>query len=812
MISKKAIINGMLVFGVILSLYFLHLALTPEGYTGIFIVFQYHVHNARNPAIFLALFVVALLLLNWKNLRQTKQLARVIPMGLLAGVILFGVFFFLTYKQHNRLPWERPNIILIDVDTLRGDHISAFGSDKARTPNIDQLAEKGLYFDNAFAHIPITMPSHSSTFTSRLPHDVAVFNNENDFNYKEQTIAEILKDEGYSTAAMISLGVLKKTFKLSRGFDVYNDQLPGDGRWYNTADVITERGIDWLQQNAIGKESPFFLWLHYQDPHEPYATPNVAPDSSFYLDEQEVGQVALDGAKYSVMEMDVPPGYSVLTVRCLAEEKVTPYLLHFSLTGDIENEPFPAHWQATLKEAREQGEEHFRKIFEKLQSDQFLSDFNIMTIGDIEVSLRGDWTAPDTASGRPRRNLKRRNEIRIVNNSQVTKKLKLKVRGGLNKPLLRARADYASEVEFADREIGRLLEFLKLQELDKNTIVVLMSDHGEELREHGYVGHIHNLYTESLHVPLIIFDPASPHKNKRISKLARLIDVVPTLLDLAGIAQPDYMQGRTLMEYVTRNRYPQRYLKAETFQPEARENKLAYRRDQALSIHNPDAQRIRQFEMYDLAADPEQWKNLMLSKPPADARQRMEELEKLSESIVKDSATGEMTEDRAEMLADLGYVGGNVSAPAMSDVGEPWPFLLERMKHLMDNRFSFPEPLPGATVETVKSGEGAAHLHIKLDAEVEDAKSLIMALQFHVVYHLMPNSKQFPMRLTVTNHSQLIFDQAYPGDISSILDLYLLRAMQLLSLQPGPASFAPAMQNFIEVAEPEIAASVAGDK
>lgn len=188
--------------------------------------------------------------------------------------ILAGAGLFLLLKR------PRPNIIIVVVDTLRED----LGG--ANPPFFNSLKRKGIYFKNAFTTIPITLPAHSSLFTSRYPWELGVLNNNMEFKDKTETLAQILKREGYTTMGIVSLGTVQASTGINRGFEYYNDKFPPT-RWWRTAGEINEALLPMLNK----LKPPFFLWIHYSDPHEPYAPPWVEPDGEVYVNGKKAGDV-----------------------------------------------------------------------------------------------------------------------------------------------------------------------------------------------------------------------------------------------------------------------------------------------------------------------------------------------------------------------------------------------------------------------------------------------------------------------------------------------------------------------------------------
>lgn len=176
---------------------------------------------------------------------------------------------------------RRPNIVIITMDTTRADHLACYGYAKIQTPRIDSLAAEGVLFEEAFSVQPVTLPSHSSILTGKYPFHTGVRDN-NIYKLSEQntTLAEILHDNGYLTTAFIGSYILSNEFGLAQGFDFYNDKfikpkqkgmLPVDRR----ASEISFLADEWLTATEnVTREVPFFLWLHYYDPHADYDPPH----------------------------------------------------------------------------------------------------------------------------------------------------------------------------------------------------------------------------------------------------------------------------------------------------------------------------------------------------------------------------------------------------------------------------------------------------------------------------------------------------------------------------------------------------------
>ena len=172
-------------------------------------------------------------------------------------------------------PASRQNVLLITIDTLRADAIGAYGNARAATPWIDRLAGGGLRFDRAHAHTVLTLPSHANILSGLYPQDHGVRDNAGfRFPSGSATLATVLKERGYATAAFISAFPLDSRFGLARGFDVYDDGFL-DATPHTPLLEQERRGTEtvararrWLDAHA---GEPTFCWVHLYEPHSPYA-------------------------------------------------------------------------------------------------------------------------------------------------------------------------------------------------------------------------------------------------------------------------------------------------------------------------------------------------------------------------------------------------------------------------------------------------------------------------------------------------------------------------------------------------------------
>ncbi|MBN1939669.1 MAG: sulfatase-like hydrolase/transferase, partial [Candidatus Aminicenantes bacterium] len=185
----------------------------------------------------------------------------------------------------------KPNILLVTIDTLRPDRLSCYNSALVKTPVIDKLAARGALFEKSFAHTPLTLPSHANILTGLLPiHHGLSENSKMKLEARFYTLAESAKAAGYATGAFVGAFPLDSRFGLDQGFDVYDDAFaassaersPSERR----ASEVAAAARAWL----AGQKGPWFCWVHFWDPHAPYAPP--APYDSLYAKDPYSGESA----------------------------------------------------------------------------------------------------------------------------------------------------------------------------------------------------------------------------------------------------------------------------------------------------------------------------------------------------------------------------------------------------------------------------------------------------------------------------------------------------------------------------------------
>lgn len=198
---------------------------------------------------------------------------------------------------------SKPNLIIITIDTLRADHLGVYGDKEIQTPWIDQFARGAARFTHAFTPVPITLPAHTAIFTGSYPMATGMHDfSGNKLSPKIPTLATILGENGYQTAAFIGSAVLDGRFGLNQGFRTYYDHFDFSRLDETNLDLTERRGdlvmdeaLKWLARRPADSSQPFFLWVHLYDPHFPYTPPE--PYATRYRSHLYDGEIAFADAQ-----------------------------------------------------------------------------------------------------------------------------------------------------------------------------------------------------------------------------------------------------------------------------------------------------------------------------------------------------------------------------------------------------------------------------------------------------------------------------------------------------------------------------------
>lgn len=407
---------------------------------------------------------------------------------------------------------QRPNILFIFSD----DHsLQTLGAHKGRmqaflkehnvTPNLDALAEEGMYFENSFVCNSICGPSRAAILTGKHSWHNGFLSNSNKFDGSQWTMPKAFQKAGYETV-IYGKWHLKTT---PTGFDS-SWVLPGQGKYYNPdfkvdgkkeiqkegycTDVIVDMTLDWLK-NKRDPNKPFFLCSWQKAPHRTWMP---AARHFSYLDDVEIPEPsnlfdAYGGGRNSSLKTHE---LGINMMNMAYDLKVTLPVTKENLNAIIRDAP------AT-----------------KSRDAATIGEFERMTPAQREA-----WNA----------HYMPRNEKFSSMNLNGKELVRWQYQHYMK--------DYLRCIKALDENVGRLMAYLKETGLDKNTIVIYSSDQGFYNGEHGWYDK-RWMYEESLRNPFIIKWPGVTSPGSRVQQMIQNIDYAPTLLDCAGIAVPEEVQG-----------------------------------------------------------------------------------------------------------------------------------------------------------------------------------------------------------------------------------------------------------------------------
>jgi arylsulfatase A-like enzyme/Tfp pilus assembly protein PilF len=394
-------------------------------------------------------------------------------------------------------------IILISIDTLRSDHLPAYGYTRVETPALDRFRADSVLYEHAYSHAPLTLVSHASIFTGLLPAEHGIRDNAGyKLNPKSKTAAEELKSKGFATGGAVSAIVLRGESGIKRGFDFWDDEVDIDpaylsmGRAQRSGDETREVAQKWIGEH---KSKPFFFFFHIYEPHSPWDPP----------------------------------------------------------------EPFKSKYGQS----------------------------------------------------------------------------------------------YDGDVAAADAVIGRFLDYLRAEGIYDRAAIILLSDHGEGLGDHGEDEHGVLLYRETLQVPLMVKFPKSRERGKSVPTPVQLIDVFPTILDRPS-------EGRSLVATLRGETKQDRPIYSETYYPRFHFGWSDLHSMISSSNHYIQAPKP---ELYDLANDPGERANVLEKNRRTYAALRSA----IAPYIKGAEAPKAINPEQAQQLAALGYIGSTVSTAPNAQLPDP---------------------------------------------------------------------------------------------------------------------------------------------
>ncbi len=461
----------------------------------------------------------------------------------------------------------RPDVIVYLIDALRPDHLGAYGYRRDTSPNLDAFAAGAVLFDNAIANSAWTRSAVASVFTGLYPRSHGVLGRDDALPPDATTLAGLLRDAGYNTAAVATNGNVSPPFGFDTGFDSW-EQLPEQRTEaiHQYSDIATARALEWLAAieggatgtgggaagNATGaaQRAPFFLYVHTTDPHEPYTPPS-------------------------------------------------PFRERFVQPSD-------------------------HGLFRPLQER-------------VDPALAADPTL---------------------------------TREQINLDFIDL---YDAEIAFNDAQFGILMDRLQEMGIYDDALIVVLADHGEAFLEHGKWGHGTSLYAEQINIPLLVklplqwvaaaaasgSEPAANVDNgmaARIVALSQQIDVLPTILAVAGVEIPSHVQGRSLLPAIVGDAQVHDSIVAE-LEMDGRSMDALRTPELKIIRYAPALYHGARSELFDPIADPSEHMNLSLRRPVF-AGYLLSLLRRAGFAHVQllAAARGTPSEEMLERLRALGYI------------------------------------------------------------------------------------------------------------------------------------------------------------
>jgi arylsulfatase A-like enzyme len=323
-------------------------------------------------------------MLERRNTSTPKVLIRRLPL-VLSIVLAWGC------SERSEAFRPQPNIILITIDTLRADHLGSYGYPRPTSPSIDQLAESGLLFERAIAPAPWTLASVASLHTSLYPPEHGATGARTPLADDLTTLAESLQGAGYDTMAFVTHVFVSRRYGLAQGFRAFDDSLVHEsldqGHEAVTSEELTANALRYLRRN--GRE-PFFLWVHYFDPHFSYMR---HPEFDFVKGDASPdrwGYEELRAAETALRDDAMPDPFAVEAVEAVYDEEIafTDAAIGRLLQGledlDLDRPVFTAltadHGEYFMERGRFG---HGRDVYDELIR------VPLIISGDVDPTLRG---------------------------------------------------------------------------------------------------------------------------------------------------------------------------------------------------------------------------------------------------------------------------------------------------------------------------------------------------------------------------------------------------------------------------------------
>jgi arylsulfatase A-like enzyme len=478
---------------------------------------------------------------------------------------------------------QRPNIIYMMSDDHGYQAISAYGYGLNNTPNIDALGKDGMRFNRAYVTNSICGPSRAVMLTGKHSHVNGFKDNHSTFDGSQPTVAKMLHEAGYQTAIIGKWHLISEP----QGFDYWNI-VPGQGDYHNpdfiengvrkkvagyVTTLTTDFAINWLEKRDPSK--PFFMMYQQKAPHR-----NWMPEPKYYH--------LFDSVQFPVPS-NYLDNYDTRTRAAKEQEMGIAKDMHeaydlklaFDLTPE-ERKGLGVLWQNIYNRFTPEQKKEWEKAYGPM----------------IEEFKKSHLTGDALAVWKYQRYMR----------------------------------DYLRCIQSVDDNVGRLLRYLKENDLEKNTIVIYTSDQGFYLGEHGWFDK-RFMYEESFRTPLLIKWPGVT-KGKMVSNsLVQNLDFAETILDMAGLPIPADMQGKSMAPLLKGKQKGDLHDALYYHFYENQEHKVANH----IGVRTNRYKLIffyenNEYELYDLQKDPKEMNNLY--NDPAYKKLSEDMLQKLKETKV----------------------------------------------------------------------------------------------------------------------------------------------------------------------------------
>ena len=529
--------------------------------------------------------------------------------------LLFLTIILILGCSNNNKP--KPNILFIMSDDHAYQAISAYDDKLITTPNIDRIADEGMLFNNACVTNSICAPSRAVILTGKHSHLNGKIDNRSKFDDSQTTFPQLFQKAGYQTAMFGKLHFGNNP----KGVDDFLI-LPGQGDYINprflgedkdtiisgyVTDIITDLTLDWFK-NKRDESKPFLMMYLHKAPHRAW-WPSPEKFAEFYEKRFPEPKTLFDdysgrGTAAKTAEMNI-----LKHMQYMHDSKVRPETINEM--GDIKPEIIYERADGTLMRPKPEG---FYRPFNRANKKQ--KEKYDITLDKISKDFKENW---------PKMNEK--------------EKMRWKYQ--------RYMQDYLATISSVDDNVGRVLDYLEENDLDKNTIIIYTSDQGFYLGEHGWFDK-RFIYDESFKTPLMIKWPNVIKPGTTNEEMVQNLDFAQTLLEAAMISVPDDMQGESLIPLLKGNfdkwnrdavyyhyyEYPSVHMTKRHYGIVSKEYKLVH------FYYDID-----EWELYDRKKDPNEINNvyddpnykdivIRMSKELKDLRIKYKDSEKLDKSFI----------------------------------------------------------------------------------------------------------------------------------------------------------------------------------